>query len=243
MPLSATSRLQAASGTLGSIGSGVTPFTVTLPNPTSEASVLVVWIATAAIVTAPAEDPPWGVAASGPATLYCFWRGPVPAGESSWDFTPNLASICCWRVSEWATIDAATPVDAFSPGASTANVATVGSGTANPTSNDFVALAAYRCSRSSSTGVVFPAGRSYSAGFTEVDYQQNGTGGTNGHLFLAIAENYPGAAGAYADTLTLDTTGGGSFASLSEFGLLICLRGADEQLVDPGQVVSSPGAP
>jgi hypothetical protein len=238
VPLSSVNRIQAKSGTFGVAGAGVSSIPVTLDNPTADGSTLVVYFAQTGTVTTPDAGPPWAKDIEQVVTQYIFRRSGVPAGETSWTFAFSPNSVGCWRAEEWTALDLVDAVDATATATATSS-ATPASGTATTDVTDFVALGFIRASKSSG-GTTFPAGRSWSAGFTETDYVPNGTGTTTGDIMLATAEAYPGAAGNVTATLTFDTTGGGAFSNLGEYGAIVCYRADTPQ---PGDTVLTAAPP
>lgn len=218
MALDPTARIQANSGTV--TGNG---FTATLPNPTTEGSTLLLFFATnGGTATLTVADPPWVTEDAQSGTWYWWRRDGQPGGETSWAVSAPSSSPYVWRIEEWSGLSTIEQPDAVAEHLNTGGIVAPDTGTATTDVDDFAALALFRAG--SSGTFVFPAGRSYPAGWTELDMLQHGDGTTAGDFMLMIAEAYPGAAGSVSSVLTWDTTGGGSFANTTVYGKIVCYR-------------------
>jgi hypothetical protein len=240
VPLSAANRVQANSATEGTPVSPVSSITPTLTggDTTSDQSTVLAFHSTASVITTPGD---WVLDQQSTALLYAFRRPAVVAGESSWPFTIS-ASYSLWRVEEWTGIDLIDPLVATALGTIQAASATTPSGTTgDPGVDDFAAIAVFLFAKGSAGQGAFPADRSYSNGFTEVAYHTFGTGNAAGDRALAIAESYPGVAGALETTMTLSTAGGGSLTGLTSQGMMLAYRAVGEEII-AGPTMAS-GAP
>jgi hypothetical protein len=210
----ATYRIQSASG---SVSPAATSFTPALPSPTAGGTTLLLFIGSGSggtNLTVPAVDPPWiqDVAASN--VGYVLRRPDQPAGESSWPMSSVVGNRWVWRAEEWALLSTVAQPDAISNTAF--HIGTTGdqvntTAAVSPDVADYAALAVFQA-HPNGTGGAWPAGRSYPAGWSEVDFLTSGTGAATGDVALAIAEAYPGIASPFTPTLTWDITGGGTYS-------------------------------
>lgn len=215
-------RIQAASGT----ATAATSFTATLPNPTAAGSTLILFFGgTAASPSLPAVDPPWVQEDSQPGTWYRWRRDNQPAGETSWTIAGGVSSRWIWRVEEWAGLSTTNQPEGSANASNAAGTQVNPSGTATAGVADFAALALFH-GVISAAGSAFPAGRGYPAGWTELDYLAAGSGGASGDFVMAFAESYPGVTGSVSCSLTWNTAGGGSYASVTVYGGVVCYRPA-----------------
>jgi len=210
----ASARIQSNSG---SVSPAATSFTPTLPSPTSGGTTLFLFIGSGSggtNLTVPSVDPPWiqDVAASN--VGYVLRRPNQPAGESSWPMSSIVGNQWAWRAEEWGSLSTIAQPDAVSN--TVFNINTTGAQVntnfaTSPDVADYAALAVFQA-HPNGTGGVWPAGRSYPAGWSEVDYITAGTGAATGEVALIIAEAYPGVASPFTATLTWDITGGGTYS-------------------------------
>lgn len=225
MPVDATWRIQANSGTSSVTTSG-TNFTVSLLNPTQPGSALLLFITSQGVSVnnfATGFDPPFVFDIQSAPRYWCR-RSNQPAGETSWNFTgtATTAQTVAWRAEEWSGLSSvanpdATNIPVTSPAFAQnlgvqANTFQGSSGTGNspvPDVADFAALA--MVAAGAGTGV-YPAGRSWSSPWSEVDAITVGTGTATGDVMLLVAECYPQATGTLDCTMTWDITGGGTYA-------------------------------
>jgi hypothetical protein len=216
-------RIQANSGT---VDPAATSFTATLPAPTSDGSTLMLFFAyNGSVAQLPAADPPW-VQDQAAAGVWGIWRRPgQPAGETSWTVTAVTSTRWAWRAEEWAALSTVSQPDAASAVNNVINQQANPTNAASPDITDFAALAMWRAAGGISAGV-FPAGRNYDAGWSEVDVVTVGDGLSNTDFQLILAESYPGASGALTATMTWDITGGGTYTDKSTACLITCLQPA-----------------
>lgn len=223
--LSAANRVHANTGADGTPAANVSTITPALAgtDTTADHNTVLAFHATASVIGTPGD---WIIDQSSAVLLYAFRRPTVAAGESSWAFGVSPASYSAWRVEEWTGVDLVDPLDAAILGTITAQgAATCSTGTTATTdSADAAVIAAFVITRGSAGQGVFPVGRSYSNGFTEVSYNTVGTGNAAGDRALAVAELYPGATGTFETTLTLDTTGGGTLSTVTMQGMVLVYR-------------------
>lgn len=219
MPLSATARIQSASGLASTVNSGDT-FTATLPNPTMGGSTLMMWLASAgggASITNPPQgwDPPLIVDAAAAGFEWVWRRDSQPLGETSWVFTPNFTGISAnwaWWIEEWAGWATIGQPEAIVTAIDTLNNNTTNpavSGSVTPGVTDYAALA---FARAGTTGgaAVWPAAHSWGSGWNEVAWLTSGTGAGSNDFSLGIAEAYPGTTTSMQASLNWDTSGGGT---------------------------------
>jgi hypothetical protein len=209
--LDPTYRIQSDTGTV----TGTTGFTASLPNPTTDSSTLLLFVACSGGGSlAPQQqsfDPPFFQDEGHGGLDFAWRRDSQPAGETSWAITPTsgISTNWAWRVEEWGGLSLIGQPDANTALVIVANPPSVSTGTATADVDDFAALAMFRSSWSN-TGNAWPSGRAYSSGWSEVAYLTNGTGGSANDFQLIVAEAYPGASGSVQCTLTWDTSGGGT---------------------------------
>lgn len=152
-----------------------------------------------------------------------FRRPQLDGGENSWAFTASGTINWAWYAEEIAGIDLVDAVDQTANGFSGANSTTVSAGTTGTTTSSDDLVQAVFAINSAGSGT-FPAGRSYSGGFTEIAYVASGSGAANQDVAVSVAELYPGATGTQTCTLTYSTAGGGTVTNMSEFGLITAHR-------------------
>lgn len=210
--MDATARIQSNSGLVTATSS----FTASLPNPTSGTSTLLLFVATSStgsVNLATAFDPPFFGDATRAGAEYVWRRDNQPAGETSWVIpTSATSNNYYWRVEEWSGLSSIGQPDAntaiFLAALGTSPVST---NTATADVDDFAALAIFVARGPG--GITWPGARSYSSGWSEVDYLPNGTGAASSDFALVIAESYPGASGSVQATITWDISGSGSVPS------------------------------
>jgi hypothetical protein len=207
---------------------------VTLPNPTSGQSTLMLYVAYTGIggVAYLSLDPPWFVDNQHLGNWLAWRRPNQPAGETSWTLTSSVADRWAWYVEEWAGLSGMTQPDASSAISINSGLQvndTTHAAQASPDVTDYRAVALYRASGGTA---VFPAGRSYSAGWSEVSAQALGDGSVNTDCMLMIAEAYLGVTGVIDCALTWDITGGGTYADKVVDAWIAAYQPA--QFVQPG---------
>jgi hypothetical protein len=223
MPLDATARMQAASGTVDPAATSCTP---ALPNPTTDGSTLLLYIGmNASSLNYPSSaDPPWYPDFMAAGERYVLRRPNQPGGETSWPMSSASAARWAWRAEEWASLSTIQPDASGSsngtPGAQVYDLSVFSPVTTDIA--DYAALALFYGASGAGSG--FPAGHSYATGYTELDYLTVGTGTTAGDFVMAVAETYPGVAETVPCTFTWDTTGGGSYAAMTVRGVLNCYQ-------------------
>lgn len=245
MTLDASARIQSNSGT---VTTATTTLAATLPNPTAAGSTLLAWIAVQGFaLNFPAADPPWYRDAVQSGNVYAWRRDNQPAGETSWSFTSAGSIKWAWRIEEWSGLSTVNQPDAMTGNGQ--NVVTGTAGTQNndsakspsflctPDVTDYAALAVFRAGSAGTSADLFPAGRSYSSGFSEVDVLTVGTGTTSNDFQLIIAEGYPGATGNIDCVLTWDTTGGGTYADKAVNAWMACYQ--PDVPAPPGGILTS----
>ena len=212
MPVDATWRIQSNSALVTATSS----FTVSLPNPATDSSTLLLFIGTVGsgtvnLATSTAFDPPWFADVARSAAEYVWRRDAQPAGETSWTIPCTAVSATYyWRVEEWGGLSAISQPDA-NTSVLLGNSNPVSSNTATADVSDFAALGLFR--GFSAGGGAWPSGRSYSSGWSEVAYLTSGTGTGATDFVLILVESYPGASGSVQATITWDTSGGGTVPS------------------------------
>lgn len=240
--MDATYRIQANSGTVTSAG-----FTATLPNPTTDGSALMLWLATtgASVPNFPAVDPPWFKDLSAAASVFSVWRrAHQPGGETSWTVTAAVSGNYAWRIEEWSNWSTINQPDAVPP-SNTYNINTgvqfnltvVSGSSITPDVADFAGLAVWRAGSGSA---IWPL-RTYSSGWSEVDRLAFGTGASLGDYELIFAESYPGVSGAIDAEMIWDTSNGGTYAEKTVYGWAGCYGAAVSY--PAGVVLSTPPPP
>jgi hypothetical protein len=216
--------IQSNSGTVDPAANSVTP---ALPNATQDGSMLLLVFASSSgtptlsgLFTA---DPPWFLDANVGGSVWMFRRQDQPAGESSWPISASSSTRWSWYIEEWAGMSSVSQPDSQCTagaggtgggtfvgtiGSQTNN--TVGAGTQCTTDvTDYRALSVYRAGGGSA---IYPVGRSYSAGWSELAVLTIGDGSHLTDFQLMLADAYPGTTGTLDNTLTWDITGGGTYA-------------------------------
>jgi hypothetical protein len=238
--MDATYRIQANSGTVSSSAT----CTPTLPNPTTDGSTLFMFISnsgTGALSTSPLynSDPPW-VPDAAHSTVWQWWRRDnETGGETSWPLstTGSIAANWIWRVEEWAGLSTVSQPDATSsnPGTNTpsidvglqVNPAAGSTGAGSPASPDVPDFAGIGVFRTNAGSAAWPAAHTWTAGWSEIDYQHIGDGSTTGNMAMFIVESYPGVTGSLPCALTWDNSGGGTYTDKQVDAWVGCYQPAD----------------
>jgi hypothetical protein len=161
------------------------------------------------------------VTSTGLGLLAVMCRADLPAGESSWPFATASggAANWTWTAGEWANV-ALAPVETSASATGAGGASSVSAGSTGTFGTQFVmGVAAFGIF--SAGGSAWPS-VSYSAGFTETDSVQAGTGTANGDILLKAARLY-GAdsdAGPWSCTATFT----GSMASKTPYAALAVFR-------------------
>jgi hypothetical protein len=193
MPFGPDNIIQHNAGNTG-LSAGDATVVVSLPGGTTEGNTVIVniahWAGANTGITTPAG---WKKAADdGLSTMYQFYRADVPAGESSWGFSPsNGATVAAWSVVEVSGIDPETPLDVSAGNGSMVHPQPTGTA-ANPTARAVVAVAAWGAHVFQHAASAFSG---YPDGWTELDqsWTPRGEGFTNAGIAHAFttSDTYP----------------------------------------------------
>jgi hypothetical protein len=211
----ATWRVQSNSGIVDPAASSLTP---ALPNPTTDGSTLVLFVATnggALAVQSQSYDPPWFEERQHAATWYWWRRDNQPSGETSWPLSAAASGRWAWRIEEWSGLSTVGQPDSTSVNAQITNNLQAngadGNGGTTPATADVPDFAALTMFRASGGTAIWPTAHTYSAGWSEVASVAVGDGSGGADFLLLVAESYPGVTGAVSSTMTWDNTGGGTY--------------------------------
>jgi hypothetical protein len=198
---------------------------VTVPGGTVEGDAGIIAMFAQTPITSPDQ---WDIAASAQAgilTVMC--RGDLPGGESSWPFSPvGGAPNWAWTVGEWANT-APAPIESAAAANGLPGDASLSTGSTGTFSTQFVmGIAAFGIINASGSAT-WPS-VSYSAGFTETDSVQVGTGTAAGDLLLKVARLY----GADSDTgpWSCTATFTGTMTGKTPYAALVAFRAQETAL-------------
>lgn len=221
-PFSDADLIQSATGT----DTLVTSTSVTVPAGTAEGNTGIICMFAQTPIAAPAQ---WDIVASASTgILAVMCRGDLPAGESSWPFATASGSIAnwTWTSGEWANA-ASAPLETAVAVTGANGASSVSTGNTGTFDAEYVmGIAAFGIF--SAGGSAWPS-VSYSAGFTQADTVQVGTGTATGDMFLAVARQYgtDSDAGPWSCTATFT----GSMTSKTPYAALAVFRA--EETADP----------
>lgn len=165
--------------------------------------------------------------------IWSFRRSPMPAGESSWDWTYLAPTGWLWRVTEWDTVlDPVGPYECFSSNVATgASVSSLSTGT-TPTTNraEVVCLATHLIAYNASGPSVTLGWSGHTNSFTERDEAR--LSGLNSEWVTCWSWTFAQATGTFETTATV--TNSAPLAGDSYYALLGVYAAPTEPYLNPG---------
>lgn len=203
-----------------------TPFTATVPSGVTEGNTGVVIMASQLPLAIPADWHPVAVANT---LLWIFARIDLPAGESSWTFTPSTTANAAWTVREWGNVGG---LETFVSATGSGGASSVSTGNTGSFTSQFV-VGMLGVMLTSAGGSAWPT-ISYSDSFEETDSLQVGSGTASGDVKLWVARRYgtDSDAGPWSCTATFT----GSMSSKTPFAALAVFRAQETEQATTGVV-------
>lgn len=162
---------------------------VTLPAGTTEGNTAIIVMGAQTLINSPTQWDLVITAGTGGPTLAIMCRADIPAGESSWPFTPiSGGPNWTWTSAEWMNISNAPIETTATSGSGVSAPSSISTGTTGSFTSQYVmGIAAVQLL--STGGSAWPT-VSWSSGFTETDVVEVGDGTINGHIQLRVARLY-----------------------------------------------------
>jgi hypothetical protein len=226
-PFSGADLVQANTGT-AALASSVS---VTVPAGTAEGSAGIIAMFAQTPIAHPSQWDTVASAQAGILTIMC--RGDVPAGESSWPFTPVGGSPnWAWTVGEWANT-AAAPAESSAAANGVPGDTSVSTGSSGTFSAQFVMGVAAFGIVNAGVNAVWPA-VSYGSSFIETDSVQVGTGTASGDIHLSVARRYgtDSETGPWSCTATFT----GDMTGKTPYAALVIFRAQETAPTPPGVI-------
>lgn len=224
MPRSfADSDIVAGSANSGTVVLSASPITVSLGGPTTEHNAGIIVMACQTVIAPPEQwdnIAPGGFSAPASPQAGVLIRSDIPAGESSWTFSPvSGGPSWVWLAQEWTNVSF-TPI-AASPASNTGALAATAVSTGSTGAFDSLYVLGIAYEQISSTGGSTWPTAAWSNGFVETDVVSVGTGSGTSDLQLRVARRYgtPADSGPWETTATF--TGSMASKTVSAAGMAI----------------------